>query len=597
MKYNNRNEIPEKYKINLTELFDSNEKFLNEISLLEKEIDKIKKYKGTLLNNLYETLKLDSDIEKRLERLFIYAHINNDIDLSYDLYNKYYGMVIKLNREYSEYSSYIVPELMSYDYKDIEKLYDKDKRLLEYEIVLKDIFRKKKYILSEKEEKLLSMMSDTFSVPEDTFSKLTDVDLKFGNIKDENNKKVEITNNNYATYLESNNRKVRKNAFKTLYKGYENIINTNSELLSGEVKLYNRIAKIRGYNSSLEASLISNNVTDEVYKTLLKSIENNLSIIHKQWKIRKNVLEVDKLHIYDTYVPLVENYNKKYSFDEGKELVLNALKPLGDDYVGLLKKAFNERWIDVYPTKNKRMGGYCTACYLTHPYVFLNFDGRFDEVSTIAHELGHAMHYYYAINNNSYQNYGYTIFVAEVASQVNELLLSYYMLDEAKENQEKLYIIDELLKRFKASVVRQTMFSEFELEIHNLEQTGEVLTKDLMCKNYYELNKKYYGKFVTVDKEIMYEWSRIPHFYYNFYVYQYATGYVAAMKIANDIYNKKENALENYKKFLKLGCTKDPVESLKVAGVDLTKEEIYDEAFKEFDKTLDLYTELLKKEV
>ncbi len=597
MKYNNRNEIPEKYKINLTELFDSNEKFLNEISLLEKEIYKIKKYKGTLLNNLYETLKLDSDIEKRLERLFIYAHINNDIDLSDDLYNKYYGMVIKLNREYSEYSSYIVPELMSYDYKDIEKLYDKDKRLLEYEIILKDIFRKKKYILSEKEEKLLSMMSDTFSVPEDTFSKLTDVDLKFGSIKDENNKKVEITNNNYATYLESNNRLVRKNAFKTLYKGYENIINTNSELLSGEVKLHNRIAKIRGYNSSLEASLISNNVTDEVYKTLLKSIENNLSIIHKQWKIRKNVLEVGKLHIYDTYVPLVENYNKKYSFDEGKKLVLNALKPLGDDYVVLLKKAFDERWIDVYPTKNKRMGGYCTACYLTHPYVFLNFDGRFDEVSTIAHELGHAMHYYYAINNNSYQNYDYTIFVAEVASQVNELLLSYYMLDEAKENPEKLYIIDELLKRFKASVVRQTMFSEFELEIHNLEQNGEVLTKDLMCKNYYELNKKYYGKFVTVDKEIMYEWSRIPHFYYNFYVYQYATGYVAAMKIANDIYNKKENALENYKKFLKLGCTKDPVESLKVAGVDLTKEEIYDEAFKEFDKTLDLYTELLKKEV
>lgn len=597
MKYNNRNEIPKKYKINLTELFDSNEKFLNEISLLEKEIYKIKKYKNTLLNNLYETLKLDSDIEKRLERLFIYAHINNDIDLSDDLYNKYYGKVIKLNREYSEYSSYIVPELMSYDYKDIEKLYDKDKRLLEYEIILKDIFRKKKYILSEKEEKLLSMMSDTFSVPEDTFSKLTDVDLKFGSIKDENNKKVEITNNNYATYLESNNRLVRKNAFKTLYKGYENIINTNSELLSGEVKLHNRIAKIRGYNSSLEASLISNNVTDEVYKTLLKSIENNLSIIHKQWKIRKNVLEVDKLHIYDTYVPLVENYNKKYSFDDGKELVINALKPLGDDYVGLLKKAFDERWIDVYPTKNKRMGGYCTACYLTHPYVFLNFDGRFDEVSTIAHELGHAMHYYYAINNNSYQNYGYTIFVAEVSSQVNELLLSYYMLDNATDKKEKLYIIDELLKRFKASVVRQTMFSEFELEIHNLEQNGEVLTKDLMCKNYYELNKKYYGKYVTVDKEIMYEWSRIPHFYYNFYVYQYATGYVAAMKIANDIYNKKENALENYKKFLKLGCTKDPVESLKIAGVDLTKEEIYDEAFKEFDKTLDLYTELLKKEV
>lgn len=597
MKYKNREDIPYNYKIDLTELFKTEEDFNKEIEELYKYIDKIKLYKEKVYENLYELLELDTNISKRIERLFIYAHINNDIDLSNDKYNRYYGNVIKLNKKYGELSSYIIPELMKYEYNDIEKMYKKDKRLEEYEILLKDIFRKKEYVLSEKEEKIITKLSDVFNIPEDTFSKLTDVDLKFGCIKDNNNKKVEINNSNYATYLESSNRKVRKNAFKTLYKGYESIINTNSELISGEVKLHNSVASIRGYKSSLEASLINNDVDANVYKTLIKSISDNINIIHKQWQIRKKVLGVKDLHLYDTYVPLVDNYDKKYSFDEGRELVLKALKPLGTDYINILKKAFDERWIDVYPTKNKRMGGYCTACYLTHPYVFLNFDGRFDEVSTIAHELGHAMHYYYAIENNLYQNYSYTIFVAEVASQVNELLLSYYMLDNASNKEEKLYIVDELIKRFKASVVRQTMFSEFELDIHEFEQKGEILTKDMLCNHYYELNKKYFGNKVKIDKEIMYEWSRIPHFYYNFYVYQYATGYIAAMKIAKEIYNNNTEALNNYKEFLKLGCKVNPVESLKIAGVDLTEEKVYTEAFKEFDSYLNNYEELLKKEV
>lgn len=595
MEFNNRNDIPEKYKIDLKELFENDKEFSKEIDELYKCIDKVSKYKGNVLNNLYDLLELDTNISKRIERLFIYAHINNDIDLSNDIYNKLYGNVIKLNKKYSELSSYIVPELMKYEYIDIEKLYKKDSRLLEYEIALKDIYRKKEHILSEKEETIITKLLDMFNIPEDTFSKLTDVDLKFGTIKDENNKKIEINNSNYATYLESSKRTIRRNAFKTLYKGYESIINTNSELLSGEVKLHNSIAEIRKYSSSLEASLFSNNVDSKVYNILIKSIENNIKIIHKQWNIRKSILGGNKLHLYDTYVPLVQEYNKKYTFDEGKEIILKALNPLGKEYIEILKQAFDNRWIDVYPTKNKRMGGYCTACYLTHPYVFLNFDGRFDEVSTIAHELGHAMHYYYAMKNNSYQNYSYTIFVAEVASQVNELLLSYYMLENAKDKKERLYILDELIKRFKASVVRQTMFSEFEKNIHELEQKGEVLTKDLLCNEYYKLNKKYFGNKIVLDEEIKYEWSRIPHFYYNFYVYQYATGYIAAMKIAKDIYDKKIDARENYIKFLKLGCTKDPVESLKIAGVNLTEEKVYKEAFKEFENILDLYLKYQKE--
>ncbi len=593
MKYKSRNEVPEKYKVDTSDLFKSIEDFNKELKSLDQLSNKITEYQSIVYENLLEVLEFDNNISKRIERLFIYAHINNDVDLSDNTYNILYGQVIKLNKKYEEMSSYIIPELLKYEYSDIEKLYKNNELLKEYEITLKNIFREKQHFLSKEEETILNKISDTFMVPEDAFSKLTDVDLKFGKIKDESGKLVEITNSNYATYLESNNRNVRKNAFKTLYKGYESIINTNTELLSGKVKINNSIANIRKYSSALNASLSSNNVDNNVYKTLLKSINNNLNIIHKQWNDRKKIMGVKELHLYDTYVPMINEFNKKYTFEEGKNLVLNSLSVLGDDYINILKNAFNNRWIDVYPTKNKRMGGYCTTCYMTHPYVFLNFDERFDEVSTIAHELGHAMHYYYAMKNNNYQNYGYKIFVAEVASQVNELLLSYYMLDNSKEKNERLFIIDELIKRFKASVIRQTMFSEFELKIHELDQNGEILTKDLMCDEYFKLNKKYFGSHVVVDDEIKYEWSRIPHFYYNFYVYQYATGYISALKIAKDIYNKKSGALDSYKEFLKLGCTKDPVSSLKVAGVDLNDEKVFNEAFNEFDKLLSEYKNLL----
>ena len=595
MEYKTRKDIPEKYKVNLKELFANNEEFYKELELLKKDILKIENYKGKVFDNLYDLLKLDTDISKRIEKLYIYAHINNDLDLSDKISNDMYGNIYSLYVKYNEMSSYITPELLKKNYSDIETLYKKDKRLLEYEINLKDIFRAKKHTLSDKEELILSKLGNIYNISHNAFSKLTDVDLKFGKILDEKNKKIELTKSNYATYLESSNRNVRKNAFKKMYEGYESIINTNSELIKGEVKKHNTMADIRHYDSSLEASLYCNNVEKKVYETLISEVNNNLKLTQKMWDLRKEVLGLKKFHLYDTYVPLVDNFDKKYTFDEAKDLVLNALKILGDDYYKVLKSSFDNNWIDVYPTKNKRGGGYCTACFLTHPYVFLNYDGRFGEVSTIAHELGHAMHYYYAIKNNSYQNYEYSIFVAEVASQVNELLLSYYMLDNAKSNDEQLFIIDELIKRFKASVVRQTMFSEYEELIHKLDQDGNVLTKDLLCDEYLKLNKRYFGNNVVVDSLIQYEWSRIPHFYYNFYVYQYATGYLAALKISKDIYNKDQKALEKYLKFLGLGCTLDPVSSLKVAGVDLTDKNVYEEGFKEFDSEIEIYKKLLKR--
>ena len=587
-----RDKIDAKYKISTIDLFKSDAEFQEEITNVLLLIPKLQEYKGHVLDNadkLFDLLTFDNDISMRIGRLYLYAHLNNDFDLSDERGNTFVGKIIKLYNDYEFASSYIIPELLKQDYQVIEKYYSENVKLKSFENSLKNIYRLKAHTLNDSEELLISKMSDAFRLPEEASSKLLDADLKFANIHDESGKKVELTTSNYAKYIESSNRKVREETFKTFYKGYENVLNTTSTLLCAEVKNNNAIANIRNYNSALEHSLIANDVDPEVYNTLLNSINNHLDIIHKQWLQRKEILHLSDLHIYDTYVSLIDNYDASYTYEDAEKIVKKALNILGEDYSKHIKEAFENNWIDVYPTLNKRSGGYCASSYLAHPYVFLNFDNRYDEVSTIAHELGHAMHYYYAQNFNTYQDYGYSIFVAEVASQVNEILLSYYMYDNAKTHEERLFILDELIKRFKSSVVRQSMFAEFERDIHNMDQQGTILTKELLNETYYKLNKKYYGDDIIVDDEIKYEWSRIPHFYYDFYVYQYSTGYISALKIASDIYNQKEGALDNYLAFLKLGCTKDPVASLKVAGVDLTNEETFNAAFKEFDNTLNKF--------
>lgn len=592
-----RVEIDKKYKIDLKDLFKNDEEFLKEVDHLNKKIEEFEKFQGHLLDDdktLLEFLKLDDEISAKLEVCYVYAHLNNDFDLGEKRSNEFFGKTVKLYNKYSTNISYVIPELLQNDYKIIEKFINENKDLKQYERMLKNIFKEKSHFLSKEEERVLSVINDSFRTPENAYSKLLDADLTFESIKDEKGKKVELTSSNWAKYLESKNRNVRKNTFKKFYKSYINIRNTTTELLASEVKNNNNIAKLRKYDSALSASLESNDVNPQIYNSLINHIHNNLKKTYKYWDLRKKILGVSNLHIYDTYVPMVDANEKEYSFEEAKELVLNALSILGDDYTKVLNEAFDNNWIDVFPTKNKRSGGYCTAVYNSHPYVFLNFDNRYGEVSTVAHELGHAMHYYYSIKNNNYVDYSYSIFVAEVASQVNEIILSDYMIKNSKNKQEKLFVLDELLKRFKASVIRQAMFAEFEKEIHEQEQNGVVLTSEYLNDLYYKLNKLYFGPSVEIDKEIAFEWERIPHFFYNFYVYQYSTGYIAALKIAKDIINKKENALENYLKFLSLGCTMDPVSELKVAGVDLTKDEVYNEAFEEFEKEIEEFEKIYK---
>lgn len=593
-----REEIAEQYKLNLKELFETDEDFLKELETLNKEIKEITKYEGIVLeneNNLEKVLNLSEELEIRIERIFIYAHLLNDFDLEEEVGNLYYGKAYKLYKDYQNMAAYIVPELLKEDYEKIEELMKKNTNLKKYEIMLKDIYRTKEHILGKSEELILTKLSETFGSSEDAYSKLVDVDLTFGEVKNEKGEMVELSESNYKSLIEVNDRNVREKVFKKFYQGYKSIINTISELLASNVKKDNILADIRKYKSSRDASLDSNNIDKKVYETLIDAINSNLDIIYKQWNIRKKVLKLDELHLYDTNVSLVAEYDKKYTYEEAAELIKNALEVLGEDYSAVLKRSFEEQWIDVMPNKNKRSGAYCTNAYLTHPYVLTNFDGRYGDVSTIAHELGHAMHYYYAAKNNHYVDYNYKIFVAEVASQVNEILLNLYILDNSTDKKEKLFVLDELIKHFKASVVRQTMFAEFESIIHEKEQEGVILTCKTLCDLYYDLNKKYYGNEIIVDEEIKYEWSRIPHFYYNFYVYQYATGYIAALKIASDIFNKKKDSLENYLKFLKLGSTVDPVSSLKIAGVDLTDKKVFKDAFLEFEREMQEFVKLIEE--
>lgn len=589
-----RKEFPENLKWNVKDLYLTLDDYEKDYQYVKEHLGQYEQFRGHLLddeNTLYEALSFDNKISMMLEKIYIYAHINNDSDTTDVFYQSLFGKAYKLYEEYQEVCSFLVPEILKGDRTLIEEYIKKNSKLKEYERVLKDIFRMKQYVLSDKEEKILSSLSTTFSIPDQVYSYLTDADMKFGTIRNKDGKKVELNEKTYHEFIESNDRSERKQAFTKLLTTYGNFKNTYANLLASEVNNHNKIAQIRGYRSAREASLYQNEIPEEIYDFLIDTVKKNVDPLSKFWKIKSKALGFNKLHIYDTNTAMSTGSTKKYSEKEAEELLYQALNVLGEDYINDLKHAFQERWIDFCPNDGKRNGAYCTACYSVHPYVLLSYDGSLEKVSTLAHELGHAMHYYYAMHNQSYQDYGYSIFVAEVASQVNQILLSKYLLHHTTDIEEQKYLLDDLIRDFKATIYRQTMFADFEKTIHEAQQKGEVLTHEYLCNTYYKLNQEYMGENIVIDELIQYEWERIPHFYMNFYVYQYATAYAAAIKIANDLLTKKEGAKENYLAFLKLGCTKTPIESLKVAGVDMMKEETLKEAFQYFN---DLVLELEK---
>ena len=593
-----RNQIEQQYKWDLTKIFKNNEEFNKEYKETQKEIQEFSKFEKTMPNsakNFYTTIDKYYNISRKLEKLAVYTSLQFDEDTSN---NKNQSMKLQVSNLYDEWSKssfFVTPTILKKDYTEIEKYYKEEPKLLEYEIILKREFRYKEHTLSDAEEKLLSKMNKVFNNDYETYELLKDSDLKFGTILDENNNEVELTCSNYSVYIESQNRRVRKDAFEALYKIYKQFSNTFASTLSGAINENTTIAKIRKFNSTIEWCLYHDELDEKIYNNLVDTVSNNMETLFKYYNLKKEVLKLEELHLYDIYTPIVENFEKKYPFEEAKEIVLNALSVLGEDYINILKKGYEDRWIDVYPTTAKRTGGYSGGCYDTYPYILLNYQEKYNDVSTLAHESGHSMHSYYTRNNNPYQYGDYAIFVAEVASTVNELLLAKYLLKTSKDNKEKLFILDNLMNLYKATIYRQTMFAEFEQEIYKDVENDTPLTSDYLSKKYYELNKKYFGSEVVVDEEIRYEWERIPHFYYNFYVYKYATGLSAASRIVNDILSGKENAVENYKKFLKSGSTKSPIESLKLAGVDLNKKEVIESALKIFDDTIEEFKTIYKQ--
>ena len=597
MKQKKRSEINEKDTWDLSVLYKNTEAFKEEYKKLKEDIKEIEKYKGKLLESadtLLNFLKLEDTLERRLYKLYYYAHLNFDVDTTNAKSLELTAEISQLITIYSTLTSFVDPELLKAEYAKILNFYNEKPELLTYRFNLENLYRYKKHTLKENEEKILSTLSEALNASDEIYESLTDSDLTFGNIVVDG-KRIEFTESNYSTFIESNDRKVRQKAFNILFKNYQKYIHTIANTFRFHVETASKLAKLKHYESSLAASLFQENIDIKVYENLIKTVRENLSTLYDYYNLKKEVLGLDKLHLYDIYANMVLDIDVKYTFDEAKNIVLDALGILGTDYQKKLTKAFNNRFIDIYNNKGKRSGAYSSGFYDTPPYILLNYEGGYSDLTTLAHELGHSMHTMYSCENNPYNTSSYQIFVAEVASTVNELLLLKYLLKKTDSKKEKLFLLNKLLELFKGTIFRQTMFAEFEKNMYESHEKGIVLTPEYLNSEYYKLVCDYFGRDVVKDKLIQYEWMRIPHFYYNFYVYKYAIGLSAACKIVHDIELNGEKAISNYLAFLKTGGSMYPSEELKIAGVDISSPEFIEEAISMFKETISEFREIYRK--
>ena len=546
--------------------------------------------------SLYDTVSTLTELNEQLERVYTYAHLRFSEDTTNNEARQLMGRAQNLLTAYSEAVSPFDTILLSMEAEQLDSFFTELPALnKEYGILLRNTFRYKSHTLSKAEEQLLAAFSKERATAEETYESLTSSDLKFGTIHDENGEEVELTDTNYAMFMRSHDRAVRKSAFQTLYKTYDQFRNTFASLYAGQIEVEKVSARVRGYESALAASLFPDHMTPEIYQNIISSISSHLDVLFRYYRLKKKVQGLDDLHIYDIYLPMNVGKKKKFTYPEAVEEVLAAVSVFGQEYVDILRKGYEKRWVDVYPNTGKTGGAFSGGCATSEPYILLNFQGLDDDVSTLAHESGHSMHSYFTRHSNPVQYADYRIFVAEVPSTVNELLLAYHRLEHSDDRDEKLGILGNLLELYKSTIYRQIMFAEFEQETHALSEAGEVLTADLLCEKYYALNEKYFGGEVILDEEIAREWMRVPHFYYNFYVYKYAIGLTAASHIVKRIRAGEPGALESYFAFLKLGSTKNPIESLKVAGVDMTKTDVFDSAVAMFDALITEFERLYEE--
>lgn len=592
-----RREVPKEAQWDLERIFKTDEEFQKEIEAVRKQIDEFAKLEGHTTENaktFYRSITAGNEIERRLNKLYTYASMKSDEDVANTENQAKKEQVVNLYNYASSKMYFQTPELLNTEKEVIESFYQAEPKLLEHKTNIEEVYRYKPHTLPKEEEKLLSNLSSAFGNDETTYGYLTDSDLDFGTIHDENGVEVPLTDTNFSIYIKSPKREVRKEAFERLYEVYKQFQNTITATFNGAIKQNVAMAHIKHYKTSFEAALFGDELDPKVYDTLVSSVRNHLDVLHDYYRLRKEVLNLKELHLYDVYTNLVPDTDTKYPFETASRLVLDALKPLGDAYINDLKQAFTEGWIDIYPNKNKRGGAYSSGSYDTMPYVLLNYQDKLDDVSTLAHELGHSMHSFYTRKNQPYQYGDYPIFVAEVASTVNELLLAKHMLKVSTNKNERLAILNQLLELFKGTIYRQVMFAEFEKYAYDLVEQDEVITPDKLCKKYYELNQDYFGSDVVVDKEIAYEWEKVPHFYYHFYVYKYATGISAACHIVEGILSGDEAKRDAYLEMLANGCRENPLNTLKIAGVDMTDKEVYESAIRMFADTIEEFRNELK---
>lgn len=546
-------------------------------------------YQGRLAESaliLYQALKESDEADLLVEHVYVYAFMKYYEDTANAVYQEMSGRAQAAVTKLSEKYAFLTPEILAIDQKKMQEYLNSDTLAL-YRHALEDILVKKDHALSEKEERLLAMAGQVTASPNEIFSKFNNADVKFGTILDEDGNEVELTNGRYSVFMESNDRSVRENAFKALYRQYGNYKNTLAATYYANVKQACFYAKARKYDSTLQMYLSGSFIPEKVYHNLIETVHKNLDKMHAYVSLRKQVLGVDELHFYDIYAPMVSDITMKIPYEEAKDIALKALAPLGEEYLSKVKEGFESGWVDVYENTGKRTGAFSWGTYGVHPYVFLNYTDTLNDVFTLVHEMGHAMHTYYSNANQPYPYAGYRIFVAEVASTCNEALLMQYLLKNCTDASEKKYLMNHYFEQFKGTLFRQTMFAEFEMITHKMAEDGEVLSTQALCDVYRKLNEEYFGADMVIDDEIALEWSRIPHFYTPFYVYQYATGYSAAIAIASKIFKGDEKTLKGYKQFLSGGCSMHPIDLLKLCGIDMESPQVIQEALDVFGKLLE----------
>ena len=593
-----RSEQDPKYTWAIEDIYATDEAWKEDLEKLKIAADKIMKYKGKLGESgkkLLEFFTLSDELSVLCNSLVNYAQRKSDEDTANATYQAMIGLFMNVYVSIDSALSFETPELIAITDETLTKFYQDEPKLLLYKKHFDKKRKQKEHILSDAEEKILALTGEMAQSPENIYSMFSDADLKFPDAVDKDGSKHQLTHGSYIPLVQSQDRVLRKSAFESLYHTYDNFKNTCAAALSAQVKMLQFYAKARKYNSTLEASLSNNDVPTEVYYNLINAVHDNMHYMYDYVKLRKKIMGLDELHMYDLYTPVIESVDMKISFEEAKETVLKALAPLGEDYLKILREGFENRWIDVYENEGKTSGAYSAGARV-HPYVLLNHKDTLNCMFTLAHEMGHAIHSYLS---NKYQPVvysNYVIFVAEVASTCNEALLMQYLLKNTQDKKEKAYLINYFLEQFRTTLYRQTMFAEFELKINEQVSKGESLTADGLNQLYRELNKLYFGDDIVIDSEIDLEWARIPHFYYDYYVYQYATGYSAAIALSRRILNEGEKAVEDYINFLKGGCSESPIDLLKGAGVDMTTAKPVSEALQLFGELIEQLDQLFSEQ-